>query len=341
MANKKAIIIIAPVVLVLLIAIYVIKQVYTPYEGQEVKFNVRKGEAFSSVNHRLSKDHIVASARIFHYYSKLNGKMDQLKAGTYLIPTGANMSAVLTILTEGVPILTKVTIPEGKNMFEIGKILEEAGITSYADFVKACRSADMIKKIKVEDAPSVEGYLFPETYKFAPNSRASEVVSAMIGLFYKKTQELEMEETYLTAHEVVTLASIVEKETGAKWERPTIAGVYLNRLKLKMRLQADPTTIYGIWETYDGNLRSKHLTQKTPYNTYKMTGLPLGPIANPSLAAIKAVLTPEEHDYIYFVSKNDGTHVFSSSYKDHQKAVDFWQKNRANRQGKSWRDLKQ
>ena len=108
-----------------------------------------------------------------------------------------------------------------------------------------------------------------------------------------------------------------------------------------MRLQADPTTIYGIWENYNGNLKKKHLLQKTPYNTYKIPGLPKGPIANPSLAAIKAVLNPEAHSYIYFVSKNDGTHVFTSTYKEHLKAVDYWQRNAARRKGKSWRDLKQ
>jgi UPF0755 protein len=147
--------------------------------------------------------------------------------------------------------------------------------------------------------------------------------------------------SFLSPHEVIILASIVEKETGAKWERPTIAGVYLNRLKKKMRLQADPTTIYGIWESYNGNLKRKHLLQKTAYNTYKMSGLPLGPIANPSLAAIKAVLAPKVHKFLYFVSKNDGTHVFTPTYKKHQEAVDYWQRNKRNRKGKSWRDLKQ
>ena len=163
----------------------------------------------------------------------------------------------------------------------------------------------------------------------------------VIKQFKQVTGALDLSHPFLSPHDVIILASIVEKETGAKWERPTIAGVYLNRLRKPMRLQADPTTIYGIWETYNGNLRRKHLLQKTAYNTYKMSGLPLGPIANPSLAAIKAVLNPKKHNFLYFVSKNDGTHVFTPTYKKHQQAVNYWQKNIRRRKGKSWRDLKQ
>lgn len=198
----------------------------------------------------------------------------------------------------------------------------------------------MVKSLNI-NAPSLEGYLFPETYMFAPGTPVKQIVQLMLRQFVKKTKNLNLASSHLSPHEVIILASIVEKETGAEWERPTIAGVYLNRLKKKMRLQADPTTIYGIWENYNGNLRRRHLLEKTPYNTYKISGLPLGPIANPSLAAIKAVLTPKEHQFIYFVSKNDGTHVFTPTYKEHQKAVEFWQKTRWRRKGKSWRDLKQ
>ncbi len=344
MAISKAIkssLILAPVIIVVLIALYGLNLVYSPYQGKDISFNIRKGEHFGSVNHRLSKNHIISSPRAFHYYSKFTGKMGKLKAGTYMIPHGSNITEVLTILTEGVPILTKITIPEGKNMYEIGKILDAKGVTNYKNFIEACTDPAIIKKATEANAPSVEGYLFPDTYKFAPKSSAKDVVLSMLKLFKRKTRMLEMEEGFLTAHEVVILASIVEKETGAKWERPTIAGVYLNRLKKPMRLQADPTTIYGIWKNYKGNLRKKHLLEKTAYNTYKINGLPLGPIANPSLAAIKAVLKPKEHKFLYFVSKNDGTHIFTPTYKDHLKAVDFWQKNRRNRKGKSWRDLKQ
>jgi UPF0755 protein len=140
---------------------------------------------------------------------------------------------------------------------------------------------------------------------------------------------------------VIILASVVEKETGAKVERPMIAGVFTNRLKKNMRLQSDPTTVYGIWSRYKGNIRKADLLELTPYNTYKIPALPLGPISNPSLEAIQAVLNPETHSYLYFVSKNDGTHVFSKTYQDHEKAVEDFQRNSKARQGKSWRNLKQ
>ena len=332
----------AGIIIVSIVAglLYVGNVFFTPYQGKDLLFTVKPGEGFSSINYRLAKLKIIPSARVFHRFTQYKDSMNKFKAGTYEIKNGQHMGEVLETLINGVPLLSKVTFPEGKNMFEMGKILESKGITSYTDFVKECRDPKNIALLGV-DAPSVEGYLFPDTYKFAPKTPAKEIVRAMIRVFKKKISQLDFEKTYLNKHEAIILASIVEKETGAKWERPTIAGVYLNRLKKRMRLQADPTTIYGIWENFDGNLRKKHLLQKTEYNTYKMSGLPLGPIANPSLAAIKAVLEPEKHNYIYFVSKNDGTHVFTPTYKEHLKAVDYWQRNYSRRKGKSWRDLKQ
>jgi UPF0755 protein len=332
--------ILAPFMAACLLTIHFLIVFFTPYSGENIQFTVKSGEGFSSINYRLMKKEIVSNARLFHYYTKYQGALTRFKAGTYEIQSGQHMGDILTTLTEGVPILTSVTFPEGKNMFEFGKILEEKNITTYEEFVKECRNPENIKALGI-DAPSLEGYLFPDTYKFAPKTPAKLVVQAMTRLTLEKIKGLDFDLSFLNRHQVMILASIVEKETGAKKERPTIAGVYLNRLKKKMRLQADPTTIYGIWEGFDGNLRKKHLLQKTEYNTYKMSGLPLGPIANPSLAAVKAVLKPQSHDYIYFVSKNDGTHVFTPTYKEHLKAVDYWQKNYSRRKGKSWRDLKQ
>mgnify|MGYP001206840367 CR=1 FL=1 len=340
---KKAFIIsslLAPIFASIFLAIHFSIIFFSPYAGENTTFTVRPGEGFAKVNGRLAQKNLISDARLFHYYAKYTDKMTKIKAGTYEINNGMHMGEILDTLVDGVPILTSVTIPEGKNMYEIGKILEENKITSYKDFIKECRDQENIALINAE-APSVEGYLFPDTYKFAKETPAREVVRAMINLFNQKVADLDFSQANLNKHEVIILASIVEKETGAKFERPTIAGVYLNRLAKNMRLQADPTTIYGIWENYNGNLKKKHLLQKTDYNTYKMAGLPLGPIASPSLAAIKAVLKPKDHNFIYFVSKNDGTHVFTPTYKEHLKAVEYWQKNYRNRKGKSWRDLKQ
>ena len=340
---KRAFIIsslLAPIFASVFLAIHFSIIFYSPYAGEPQIFTVRPGEGFASVNGRLLEKNLISDARLFHYYAKYTDQMTKIKAGTYEIENGMNMGEVLDTLVNGVPILTSVTIPEGKNLYEIGKILEAKGIASYDSFVKAAKDSSIVSSLSI-NAPSVEGYLFPDTYKFAKKTPATEVVKAMLSLFNLKINDLDFSKSHLSKHEVIILASIVEKETGASFERKTIAGVYLNRLKKKMRLQADPTTIYGIWENYNGNLQKKHLLQKTDYNTYKMAGLPLGPIANPSLAAIEAVLDPEDHNYIYFVSKNDGTHVFTPTYKEHLKAVDYWQKNYKNRKGKSWRDLKE
>jgi UPF0755 protein len=163
----------------------------------------------------------------------------------------------------------------------------------------------------------------------------------MIDLFNKKTEKIDFTHPFLNKHQVIILASVVEKETGAKFERPAIAGVFTNRLKKRMRLESDPTTIYGIWHRYQGNIKKADLQEMTPYNTYKIPALPAGPICNPSLEAIEAVLKPQPHNYYFFVSKNDGTHIFTTTYAEHEKAVDAWQRNSHARQGKSWRDLKQ
>lgn len=339
--KKKALIyslVLAPVLASFLVAIHLTLIFITPYNGAPTTFTIKPGEGFGTINYRLAKEDLISNARLFHYYTKFKGSLTSFKAGTYEILPGDNMGAVLDKLTNGQPLLSRVTLPEGKNMFEMGKILENSGITSYKDFVAACRDQNLLGKLGI-NAPSAEGYLFPDTYKFAPGTPADQVVAAMVGLFESKVNTLSFDRSHLSKHQVVILASIVEKETGAKWERPTIAGVYLNRLKKKMRLYADPTTIYGVWEQFDGNLTKRHLQEKTDYNTYKINGLPVGPIANPSLEAIKAVLEPANHNFLYFVSKNDGTHEFTPTYQDHKKAVEYWQKNYRNRKGKSWRDL--
>lgn len=155
-----------------------------------------------------------------------------------------------------------------------------------------------------------------------------------------KTKDIPRSFRGLNFHQIITLASIVEKETGASWERPRIAGVFHNRLQKGMRLQSDPTTIYGLMPEFNGNLRKKDLLAEGPYNTYKIKALPRGPISNPGIEAIKATVQPEEHNYYFFVSQNDGTHIFSTHYRQHSKAVNKFQKNSQYREGRSWRDLK-
>ncbi len=333
--------IVAPFIASIMIGIHLYILFTNPYEGKDAFFTVKAGEGFSSINHRLYKEGITSNPRLFHHYTNYKGLLTKFKAGTFVIKHGSTMPDVLRTLVNGVAIAQKITIPEGKNIFELGKIFEEQEICKAADFVAAARDPELLKKFHIE-ADSFEGYLYPETYQFDKNTPAPIIIKNLYLQFENKTKELlTQNDSSLSSHEVVTLASIVEKETGASFERPIIAGVFLNRLKKRMRLQSDPTTIYGIYENFNGNLRKKHLEEVTPYNTYRIAGLPKGPIANPGISAIKAVLNPEKHNFLYFVSKNDGTHVFSANYKDHRQAVEKWQKVRSNRIGKSWRNLKE
>lgn len=310
------------------------------YQGPDVVFQVKNGDTFPKINQRLSDLKLISNARLFHRYAQYKGVLSKFRAGSYTIPRGAKMKDVLETLVYGQPNLNSITIPEGKNMYEIAKLIASAGVTTEEEFLKAVQHPDIISRLEIQ-ASSLEGYLYPETYKFAPNTPAKDVVKAMIDLFQKKTENINWSHPFLNKHQVVILASVVEKETGAKFERPAIAGVFTNRLRKRMRLQSDPTTIYGIWNRYKGNIHKEDLLELTPYNTYKVPALPAGPISNPSLEAIEAVLHPDNNDYLFFVSKNDGTHVFTKTYEEHENAVTEWQRNARARQGKSWRDLKQ
>lgn len=330
----------APLLALIMLSVVVAFIFNQSYTGPDKTFTVKNGETFGRINRRLYDEGLISNTRVFHYYAKYKGLMTKFRAGNFTITTGANMGQVLDTLVYGQPNLTSVTIPEGKNMYEIAKIFANAGITSEIEFLDAVKHPSLITQLSAE-ATNLEGYLFPETYRFAPNTSAKAVVKAMIDLFNERTKNIQFNHPFLNKHQVITLASVVEKETGAKVERPAIAGVFTNRLKKRMRLQSDPTTIYGIWSRYQGNIKKADLLEMNPYNTYKIPALPMGPISNPSLEAIEAVLNPAHHDFLYFVSKNDGTHVFSKTYQDHEKAVQSFQRNSKAREGKSWRNLKQ
>ena len=220
-------------------------------------------------------------------------------------------------------------MPEGLTLRQIARLVEQAGLGTAESFDRAARDPELLARYAVP-AQSAEGFLFPETYKFTrkPGNDARQVVEAMLRQFAKKAQEAwpkgppQGRELF----EAVTLASIVEKETGRPEERPRVAGVFVNRLARKMLLQTDPTIIYGLGERFDGNIRRTHLDDpRNPYNTYQHPGLPPGPICNPGLESLKAVAASEKHDFLYFVSKNDGSHQFSRTLDEHNSAVNRYQ----------------
>lgn len=339
-ASPYLFLILAPFLALVLVVLQVYyTAVVWRYPGEDFVFEIRPNETFSSINSRLEKEKLIASARFFHRYSQYKGTMNKFKSGKYLIHKKSNLLDVYNTLLFGKTIANLVTIPEGRNMYEIAAMLQDRNITSGVEFLKLAKDIDFLDRQGIK-AHTAEGYLYPDTYDFSENLSAEVVISAMINLFKKKTANIDFTHPKFTKEQIIILASMVEKETGYDKERPMIAAVFLNRLKKGMRLQSDPTTIYGIWERYDGNIRKKDLQEENDYNTYKIAGIPKGPITNPGVDAINAVLNPDKNDYLFFVSKNDGTHIFSVDYKAHQQAVEEWQRNTANRKGKSWRDLK-
>ncbi|MDH3976484.1 MAG: endolytic transglycosylase MltG [Deltaproteobacteria bacterium] len=298
-----------------------------------VVMEIEPGSSFTSISKKLEKKGILENERMFYLYAKIRGLQSKAKAGEYLIEPAMSTDEILDRLVRGSVITHRITIPEGYNIYQVADMLEEKKITKKKDFIKKAKDKNFMASLNVKGV-SLEGYLYPETYFFFKGMKTEEIMRQMVNRFHTVfTDDLKKKSKAMgfTMEEVVTLASIIEKETGNPDERPLISAAFHNRLKKKMRLQSDPTTIYGIIETFDGNLRRKDLLQKTPYNTYKISGLPLGPIANPGIESIKAALNPADVDYIFFVSMNNGSHIFAKTYKEHNKNVWKYQKSGRNR----------
>jgi UPF0755 protein len=290
---------------------------------------VKPGQRFSETVTQLQEAGLVRHPEKFRWLAYLKGDERRIRAGEYVLQGSMSPLAILETLVRGKGLLHKVVIPEGSTMFKIGQILEKAGLVVQEAFLKAASDPGLTKALGVEDE-TFEGYLFPETYHFAKGVSAREIIEKMVTQFRSVFTPAWAERARTmgrTVHEVVTLASIVEKETAKPEERPVIAAVFLNRLKRGMRLESDPTVIYGI-QDFDGNLTRKDLEIFTPYNTYQITGLPPGPIANPGRASIEAVLYPSQEPYLYFVSKNDGSHHFSLTLSEHMRMVRRYQLHR-------------
>jgi UPF0755 protein len=256
-----------------------------------------------------------------------------LKAGEYTLEGSLSLSEVLDKLVRGDVVRRLVTFPEGKSIGEMAQLVERSAGLAAEDFLKAARDPRPMCDLD-PDASSLEGYLFPDTYvvQRTPDA-AAQLVARMVHRFRDVVRpELpRYRERGLTLRQAVTLASLVELETAQGNERPRIAAVFLNRLKKKMLLQTDPTVIYALREAgrYDGNIRKADLQIASPYNTYVHAGLPPGPIAAPGRAALRAVAEPAQVEELFFVSRNDGTHVFSTTLADHERAVDRYQRRRA------------
>lgn len=315
-------VIVASVLLIFLIYTIAELLIPLPFGSKSIEFEIKRGATFREAVELLAQKGLVRDKWVFLFLGRVTGIDRKVKAGYYPIWGSMSPWDIFKAFRRGQIIEYELTVVPGDSLLEIGEKLSGLGITDLRSFSPLSRDKDMLIDYDI-DAPSLEGYLFPDTYKFPKGLSAREVISIMIERL-RNVYNIEMlSRTYelrLTEKDVLTLASIIEKEAVNDEERPLIAAVYNNRLKKKMPLQADPTAIYGVKSSRE-KITREDLLRKTKYNTYIIRGLPPGPIASPGLKSILAALYPADVPYLYFVSNNDGTHSFSTSLSSHLDAV--------------------
>ena len=289
--------------------------------------DIPPGTPFTQVSQILHQNHLVGPEWFFTILGRVQRVDRKIIPGEYELHTGMRPTELLEKLVKGEVYQYVLTIPEGYNVLQIADILDQKNLAPKQDILRLVRDPAFIRSLNVQ-APTLEGYLFPDTYRFSRYTQPESIIRTFVNRFHEVvTPDLKDRATVMgmTLQEVLTLASVVEKETGLAAERPLVAGVFHNRLQRGIPLQSDPTVIYAL-ESFDGNIRKADLSVNSPYNTYKVRGLPPGPIANPGLAAIHAALYPTQTDFVYFVARNDGSHQFSVTLAEHNKAVDKYQR---------------
>jgi UPF0755 protein len=304
------------------------ERAHEPYKGyaeSEQFVTIRQGATSAEIGRRLSDARVVSDARLFRAAVWWTGQGRGLKAGEYRFDRPLSTIDVIDVLVRGDVYARRITFPEGLTIAEMSRLYESHGFGSARDFATAAQNVERIKDLD-PDATDLEGYLFPETYSLPRETPASRLIDAMVDRFrivYDDRMRARAEAQGLTARQVVAIASLVEKETGKAEERPIVAAVYRNRLKIGMAMQADPTIVYALEKAhrYNGNIRREDLDLESPYNTYKHPGLPPGPIASPGKVSLEAVLFPADAKYLYFVSRNDGSHVFAETLAQHNANV--------------------
>ncbi len=306
-----------------------------PIGGPTAEIVIAPGTSLQNIALQLTAAGLVKRSWSFSLLARLRGDESRMKAGRYRFSGPYSLLDVEQKLVLGLVERREVTFREGLNVFDMAEVAGRAGLDRQ-EFLAAAQDPSPIADLDPA-AATLEGYLFPETYDLQENATPRTLAAEMVR--YARNVFTEMDLTSggrviggisLSLREIVTLASIVELETAAPEERPRIAGVFLNRLRLGMRLQTDPTVIYALKleGRYNGNIRKVDLSSESRYNTYRFPGLPPGPIGSPGRSALTAVLNPLASEDLYFVSRNDGTHVFSSNLRDHERAVDEFQRRR-------------
>jgi peptidoglycan lytic transglycosylase G len=293
-----------------------------PLHNEPMEFEVKRGATFRQVVDSLDERKLIGDKSVFYILGRAWGIDRKIKAGYYPLSGTRSPWDIFNVLREGAIIEYVITIVPGDSLFEIGKKFSALDMTDVAEFMSVCTDRGFLTALDV-DSPSLEGYLYPDTYRFSKGHTVKELLTMMVYRMREKYDDEMKAQTLslgLSERELLTIASIIEKEAATDEERPLIAAVYYNRLRKGMHLQSDPTAIYGVKRSGE-KITKEDLARKTPYNTYVISGLPSGPIASPGLKSITAALHPPMVPYLYFVSNNDGTHSFSVSLEQHNNAV--------------------
>jgi UPF0755 protein len=322
--NTKDLLIITLVGLIIagLIHFYIV--LFLPFSpgGEWKEIVISKGMNFKEITATLKKEGIIKWGYAFDIFGRTYGITKKVRSGYYSLSSSMSMIGILRTFKKGMIIEYSLTIPEGMAIEDIAEIIDKVGLAKKEGFASITNDRGFVKSLGFE-AKSLEGYLFPDTYLIPQGMTSKEIAERMINRFREViTPDIEKraKEIGFTISQVITLASIIEREAQVDSERPLVSAVYHNRLKKRMPLQADPTAIYGI-KRINEKITKKDLKNKSPYNTYRIAGLPPGPIANPGFKSIKAALYPADVNYLFFVSKNDGTHHFSRTASEHHEAV--------------------
>jgi len=298
--------------------------------GRTVLIEVPRGATAGEVARDLATEGVIRDPRLLRWWLRATGRAGQIHAGNYEFSGAHSIREVAEVLLHGRVLLRAVTIPEGSTRWQVAEAVAAAGFGEYEEALEAMGRAELIADLDPE-AVDLEGYLFPDTYMAPEHAEAAEVVEMMVARFrrtWTASRQALAEGRGMSVREVVTLASLVETEAAVAHERPLVAAVYQNRLELGMLLQCDPTLLYAL--VLDGrtdrNIRRADFENDSPYNTYRFRGLPPGPIANPGEASLEAALRPAVVEYLYFVARNDGSHAFSRTLREHNAMVNRYQR---------------
>ncbi len=312
----------------LLFFVFLLSYVFFPagQRSEIVEVKVAQGETLSSVVRKLGEKGIITHERLFSLWARFSRVERKIHWGFYRFELPLSPGEILNRMVLGKGLFRRVTIPEGLTVKETAELLEKEEVVQQERFLKEASSPELLALLGLENK-GIEGYLFPNTYYFTPFATDRDIILTMVDQFWKvfsPTLEQLGQGVALDSHEIITLASLIEKEAAIEEERPLVSAVFHNRLRRNMPLQSDPTVVYGL-RNFSGTITRKHLQNPSPYNTYRIQGLPPGPICNPSLSSLRAALRPAPVPYLYFVSKNDGSHLFSETLEAHNRAVKIFQ----------------